>query len=153
MIDTTVVDGYQTANGHAVNVIAADLARENAQLRARIDELEAQIEATKPLSVMIGAYRVNMRTGAVTDENDRIFFCNLTGTERRMLDVIAEYQGQPAPYIAIIRRVWPDMLRAARPDEQNHIIRVNLRRLREKIDRYAEHIVTVKGVGLALRRP
>lgn len=132
----------------AVNVLGGQLV---AELRARVAALDAenatlraQLAALTPPTVVVGALTVDLRAGVIRQGDER---CGkLTPTETRMLVILARTPGQPVAYDDMIRELWPDSPKPA----ALHAFRVNLCRMRAKIDPLSQHVRTEvwSGVGL-----
>lgn len=147
--------------GHATNMLAADLARENerltaevARLTSRVYELEAQLQAMTPPTITLSGQTIDLNSGAIL-RDDQVVGA-LSRNETQLLRCLAPGDGRIVTYHEIGQTIWPgfsglDLLR---------VIRVNLSRLRAKIDRSpirysgstarSHHIVVVQDVGIRL---
>lgn len=118
-------------NGHATNILAVDLARENDRLAARVAELEAQLAAMVPNRVTIGDQVVDLTSGFILRDGQHVN--RLTRTERTIVAILAAAPGVAIPYSRIRDAVWPDA--DSTGEAFQHMIRVNLSRIRSKLDR------------------
>jgi DNA-binding response OmpR family regulator len=128
----------------ATNVLAVDFSRRVEQLEAENARLRARLAAYEPRDLRFGPLTIDLRAGAIYQAGD---VCGqLTRTELRLLKTLAAVPGVPATREDIGRTVWPDFAGL----DLDRAIRVNMARLRAKVDPASLHIRTVTGVGYAV---
>ena len=118
-------------NGHATNALAVDLARENDRLMARIAELESQLAAMTPAQITLSGQTIDLTSGLIRRDGEIVG--KLTRNERRLIAALAAAPGVAVPYGRICDAVWPDVDPTS--EAFQHALRVNLSRVRSKLDR------------------
>jgi DNA-binding response OmpR family regulator len=116
--------------GHATNTLAVDLARENDRLTARVAELEAQLAALTPATITLSGRVIDLVSGLI--RRDGKILGRLTRTERAIVAALAAAPGVAVPYGRIRDVAWPGAYQEG--EALQHALRVNLSRIRAKLD-------------------
>lgn len=147
----------ETPPGHAVNLLAVNLARENERLAARVAELEAELTRLNrpPERITLGDLEINLRSGVAWRGGSPV--AALTPTERQLLVLLATSSPDIVSYTDIGRAIWPGV---AIEDVQRSCM-VHLSRMRDKLDpspielhgtmRQSRHFRTMQGYGIGVQ--
>jgi two-component system phosphate regulon response regulator PhoB len=97
------------------------------------------------MALRLGALEIDTGTRRVTLDGQRVA---LTPTEFTLLSAIARRQGTVATRSELLREVWelPD-------GEETRTLDTHVRRLRDKLGHWGDHVETLRGVGYRLVVP